>query len=149
MKTLTYDGKYDDAPEVIDFNFKPIKEERMRKYFIDLKNRKGKVKITICGIQQGDRAGYGMAIRSKDDEHDKTDGNRIAFARAVRAIKDRRPCFVNRPEVTEAIWSLKLADFKKLMFITSGMTSDFPKGDDLWAWDDSLTKFIKEVTSVE
>jgi hypothetical protein len=127
---------------------KTKKEERMRKYFIDLKNRKGKVKITICVLKQGDRGGYGMAIRSKDDEHNVIDGNRIAFARAVRAIKDRRPCFVNRPEVAEAIWSLKLPDFKKLMFITAGMTSDFAKGDDLWAWDDSMTKFIKEVADV-
>lgn len=127
---------------------KPKKEERMRKYFIDLKNRKGKVKITICAVQQGEKAGYGMSIRSKDDEHDKTNGNRIAFARAVRAIKDRRPCFVNRPEVTEAIWSLKLADFKKLMFITGGLISDFPKGDDLWYYEHNLTNFIQEVSNV-
>jgi hypothetical protein len=121
------------------------KEGKMRKYYIELKNRQGKVVIIICGIQQDNNAAYGMAIRSKEDEHDVIDGNCIAFARAVRALKGRKPCYTVRKEVQEAIWSLTLDDFRKFLFITGGCVDGFPKGSRMLSSGDTLSKFIEGV----
>ena len=120
------------------------------RYFI-LKDRTNRARVIIyateyyancCGINTLDVA-WGIAIRSSQDDNNYTLGKRIAKARAIRAIKDRKPCFVSRQEAVKNVWALKFSDFQKLMRLTGGLTADFQKGDrGLYADLDDFTEDI-------
>jgi len=120
------------------------------RYFI-LKDRTNRARVIIyateyyancCGINTLDVA-WGIAIRSGQDDNDYTLGKRLAKARAIRAIKDRKPCFVSRQEAVKNVWALKFSDFQKLMRLTGGLTADFQKGDrGLYADLDDFTEDI-------
>lgn len=70
---------------------------------------------------------YGIAIRGDQDDNDFTVGKRIAEARLVRAMKNRKPCYVRSDNAIRNIWQLDFKDFQKLMFFTGNKVSGFPK----------------------
>jgi hypothetical protein len=137
--------------------FKEVKPKQgegdMRKLgkerYVTLKDRKRQPRVIICAFEY-ERKGWdrvdvawGMAIRSNEDTNSYETGKRLAYARAVRAAKRRRPCFVSRPEAIKNVWSLCFEDFQKLMRLTAGMTSDFQKGD--YGYHDNVGEFIKDL----
>jgi hypothetical protein len=113
----------------------PTKEEKiMKESFVTLKDRKNRSRVIISMVETDGDISYnsyvyvGMAIRSADDRHSDKYGQRLARARAIRAMKGRKPCYVTRDEAIENLQSLCFKDFKRLMFFTNGLVKNFKKG---------------------
>jgi hypothetical protein len=92
-----------------------------------LKDIDGRTRVTVCTIKDGERTGVGYSIRSLTDEDDKTEGERHAHARAIRALKYREPCILNSDLVHENLYHMSFEGWMEFVHITGGLNGK-PKG---------------------
>ena len=102
----------------------------MEAKYIILVDRNGKKRTTVCKIplDYDNAMAVGLAFCSDDDKWNEIEGQRIAYARAMRAIKGRRPCVARTYRIVKYILNLRYKSLVYLMKLTEHQTKYFPKG---------------------
>ena len=104
----------------------------MKAKYTTLYDRQGSKRGTICILKPDWTPKYkvyvGISFRSDDDIWEEKIGRRIAYARAIRALKNRPPCYAKTRKVYRNILNLNIKSLKTLMRYTVYQTRYFPKG---------------------
>ena len=125
--------------------------------YVYLKDRKGSIRVVLCLLEEGNFGWlnknilgtfYGMAIRSNDDRHSTKTGCQLAYRRAVRASKYRRPCRANRPEIPHNLWELNKEHFNVLMKFTDNKVRGFEKAGFFDNKYEEMVQKLKELCDV-
>ena len=99
------------------------------KYTI-LFDKNGKKRATVCKIplDYDNAMAIGLAFCSDDDKWNEIEGQRRAYARAMRALKGRRPCVARTYRIAKYVLNLRYTSLSHLMKLTEHQTKYFPKG---------------------
>jgi len=93
-------------------------------------DKSGKRRATICThtpLSNINISFIGIAFCSDDDKWNAKTGERLAYARAIRALKNRKACVVRTDRIVSYIHNLKTTSLSYLMILTNYQTKYFPK----------------------
>ena len=96
-----------------------------------LYDKNGKKRATICKVHPDWSqyvTGIGMAFCSDEDKWDDITGQRMAYARAMRALKGRKPCIAQTWRIYKYVLNLRYSSLAYLMRLTNHRIKYFEKG---------------------
>jgi len=97
--------------------------------FRTLLSRDNKPRAIVCIYKPTELLGkyIGLSFCSDDDNWDEETGMRLAYKRAVRCFKGRKPCYVQTHRIAKYILNLQYKSLKYLMKLTNHRVKYFPK----------------------